>query len=120
MSWNIYADADEVREKLKVAKETLPGLAEIEMAERYFNELVDSYESKISELEGDISNKDDEIDGLQAQLDEYDTPGELEESAAAILTYYTGHEPSLGEVTSLKDDIMKLLVEKYNVSSGEI
>ena len=118
MSWNIYADADEVREKLKAAKETLPGLAEIEMAERYFNELVDSYESKISEQEGDIANKDDEIANLEAKLDEIEAGGDLMETAAGIISYHTGQNPSLGDVQWLHDEIAKLLVEKFKISSS--
>lgn len=117
-------DADEVRNLMKEAKECLPDLAEandkFDEAESSFNRLIESYEDKISELECDVQEKDDEIAGLEAQLAEIESAGELEESATAILTYYTGHAPSLGEVLSLKEDIAKLLNEKYHVSSGEL
>lgn len=117
-------DADEVRNLMKEAKECLPDLAEandkFDEAESSFNRLIESYEDKISELESDVQEKDDEIAGLEAQLAEIESAGELEESATAILTYYTGHDPSLGDVLSLKEDIAKLLKEKYHVSSGEL
>ena len=120
----IDCDADEVRELMKEAKECLPDLAEandkFNEAESSFNRLIESYEDKISELESDVQDKDDEIAGLQAQLDEMEGTGELEDSAAAILAYYTGHEPNLGDLLSLKEYIAKLLAEKYHVSFADL
>jgi len=120
----IDCDADEVRNLMKEAKECLPDIAEatakFEEAERSFNELIESYENRISILDGDVCDKDDEIDSLQEKIDELESYDTIETAAEKILAYYESdaHGPSLGEVMSLRDDIAKLLAEKYNIPAA--
>lgn len=44
----------------------------------------------------------------------------IEACCHILLKKYQGHEPSLGDVLSLKDDLEKLLTTKYNVSVGNL
>ena len=72
-------------------------------------------------MDADISNQNDEIEELQEQLDELKpSNGSLECYAASMLQSLTGHEPSMGEVLSLKEDLEKLLTTKYHISLGNI
>ena len=120
----IDCDADEVRDLMKEAKECLPDIAEatakFEEAENSFNSLIDSYETRISILEGDVSDKDDEIERLESRIEELESGDAIEDAAEKLLIYYTSdaHGPSMGEVMSLRDDIAKILTEKYHVSSA--
>ena len=57
---------------------------------------------------------------LEDELDEKLGYGSVEEFASAMLTEFTGHDPNMGEVLSLKDDLEKLLTTKYNISLGNL
>lgn len=111
-------DTDDVLEKLNEVRESFT--EKLDEAVSAVKELADDYENRISDLQGESCNKDDEIDELQNKLDELSSGGDLELYATSMLTSFTGHEPSLGDVLALKEDLEKLLTTKYNVSLGNL
>lgn len=116
-------NTDEVSEKLKEAREALSEetVDKINEVEEAFNECVARYESEIEDLKGIIDDRDSEIAELNDKIEEIQsTAGDLEDYAAKMLQAFTGHEPSMGEVLSLKEDLEKLLTTKYNISLGNL
>ena len=113
----------EVSEKLKEARESLSEetIDKINDAEEAFNECVARYESEIEDLKGIIDDKDSEISELNDKIDEMQsTSGTVEEYAEKMLKCFTGGEPNLGDVMSLKEDLENLLTTKYHVSLGNL
>lgn len=49
-----------------------------------------------------------------------DLPLDTEDAATALLSYYKGENPSLGDVLNLKQKIEEILVKEFGVSSGKI
>lgn len=68
------------------------------------------------DLQDRIDELEDENDKFGARVDELETSLGLEDLVAALLRSVGSDEPSLGTVLAVKDDIKKLLIEKYNIS----
>ena len=84
------------------------------------DKVVDEYDDRVERLEDEYSTLENEKLDLEDELDEKRGYGSVEEFASAMLTAFAGYEPNIGEVLSLKDDIAKLLIEKYNISEGNL
>ena len=81
--------------------------------------LVSEYEDRISELETANADLESRVDELEDEINSK-AISDLEEYASKMLQTFTGHEPNLGEVISLKEDLEKLLTTKYNISLGNL
>ena len=71
------------------------------------------------ELQSRIDDLEEENDELQSHVEELETSSSfsnIEDFMSTLLRSVGSDEPSLGTVLSLKDDIRKLLIEKYNIS----
>lgn len=86
---------------------------EIDSIKYDFDKIVDEYDDRVESLEGECST-------LENELDEKRGYGSVEEFASVMLTEFTGPDPNMGEVLSLKDDLEKLLTTKYNISLGKL
>lgn len=93
---------------------------EIDSIKYDFDKIVDEYDDRVESLEGECSTLENEKQDLEDELDEKRGYGSVEEFASAMLTEFTGHDPNMGEVLSLKDDLEKLLTTKYNISLGNL
>ena len=118
MSYN----AEDIRCKLKEVQKAI-ALGEATEDMMYdviheYDELIDFYDTQVEGMENDISNLDAEVSELHDKLNDIECTGSAEKFAESILRQCTGHDPSLGDVLSLKDDLVKLLTEKYQVSLG--
>lgn len=85
--------------------------------------LVAEYEDRIDNLEDDNSTLSSLVEELEEQLEEKEQElanANLEDYASSMLRTFTGHDPNMGEVLSLKDDLEKLLTTKYNISLGNL
>lgn len=81
------------------------------------------YEDRIDSLEDDNATLASRVEDLEEELEEKERAlanVNLEDYAASMLQSFTGHEPNMGEVLSLKDDLEKLLTTKYNISMGNL
>lgn len=74
--------------------------------------LVDNYEEQVSDLKQEVTDLENKQDA--------GTLGDIEDYAEHILKDFTGTEPNLGDVLLLKEELTKLLVNKFNVSMGNI
>lgn len=81
--------------------------------------LVDNYIEKVSDLEQEVDELQDEVNDLENKQDP-GTLGDIEDYAGHILRDFTGTEPNLGDVLLLKEELTKLLVNKFNVSQGNL
>jgi len=85
------------------------------------DKLVAEYEDRIDELETSNNDLEYRVSELEDALNEKESSQpNLEEYASAMLRTFTSHEPNMGEVLSLKDDLENLLTTKYNISLGNI
>ena len=85
--------------------------------------LVAEYEDCIDTLEDDNANLCSRVEELEEDLEEKEQAlanANLEDYASSMLQSFTGDEPNMGEVLSLKDDLEKLLTTKYNISLGNL
>lgn len=89
--------------------------SEIVELEVMFNRLNDAYERHINVLEGDYSNDQDTIEELRDRVRALDAR-DLEDFVTCMLKRFTGQNPSLGAIVSLKEDIENLLATKYHIS----
>ncbi len=96
-----------------------------DLAEEYTirDESIDPIRANIHQLEQDLQSRiddlEDENDELNSRVEELETSSafsNFEDFVSALLRSVGSDEPSLGMVLALKDDIKKLLVEKYNIS----
>lgn len=78
--------------------------------------LVDNYEEQVSNLKQELQ---DEVNDLENKQDS-GTLGDIEDYAEHILKDFTGTDPNLGDVLLLKEELTKLLVNKFNVSQGNL
>lgn len=123
-----YTDPDQVRREFTEIREDLNNEEDLsvikdklDVAISDFDELIEDYDRHCEILDGDISDQNDEIEELQEQLDELKpSNGSLECYAASMLQSFTGHDPSMGDVLLLKEDLEKLLTTKYHISLGNI
>ena len=93
---------------------------EIDSIKYDIDKIVDEYDDRVERLEDECSTLENEKLDLEDELDEKRGYGSVEEFASAMLVAFAGHEPNLGEVISLKEDLEKLLTTKYNISLGNI
>lgn len=93
--------------------------AEIDSICDDIDSLVSEYDEEITSIKDERDIYAESCDELECELDEYKA-GSVETYASKILFAFTGHEPNLGEVLSLKDDLEKLLTTKYNISLGNL
>lgn len=123
-----YTDPDQVRREFTEIREDLDNEEDLsvikdklDLAISDFDELTDDYDRQINNMDADISEQNEEIEELQEQLGALKpSGGSLELYAASMLQSFTGHEPNMGEVLSLKDDLEKLLTTKHNISMGNL
>ena len=73
----------------------------------------------MSDLGQTVNNLQEKVDDLENKLDS-GTLGDLEDYAIYILKDFTGTEPNLGDVFLLKKELAKLLVNKFNLSMGNL
>lgn len=111
---DILTELEELSEKYSIPENELNGIR------RELRDIENEYEDRISDLESESSNKDDEIDELNDKVWDLQGTYNLEGYASKMLTDFTGHEPNLGEVLSLKDDLEKLLTTKHNIPMGNL
>lgn len=81
--------------------------------------LVDNYIEQVSDLEQKVNELRDEVNDLENKQDS-GTLGDIEDYAGHILRDFTGTDPNLGDVLLLKEELTKLLVNKFNVSMGNL
>lgn len=81
--------------------------------------LVNNYEGQVSDLKQEVDELQDEVNDLENKQDS-GTLGDIEDYAGHILRDFTGTEPNLGDVLLLKEELTKLLVNKFNVSQGNL
>lgn len=123
-----YTDPDQVRREFTEIREDLNNEEDLsiikdklDIAISDFDEFIEDYDRHYEILDGDISDQNAEIEELQEQLDELKSSnGSLECYAAKMLQSFTGHDPSMGDVLLLKEDLEKLLTTKYHISLGNI
>ena len=77
--------------------------------------LVDNYEEQVSDLVVEKNELQDEVNDLENKLDS-GLLGDIEDYAEHILKDFTGTDPNLGDVLMFKEELTKLLVNKFNVS----
>lgn len=81
--------------------------------------LVDNYIEQVSDLEQEVDGLQDEVHDLENKVDS-GTLGDIKDYAEHILKDFTGTDPNLGDVLLLKEELTKLLVNKFNVSQGNL
>ena len=81
--------------------------------------LVDNYEEQVSDLVVEKNELQDEVNDLENKLDS-GLLGDIEDYAEHILKDFTGTDPNLGDVLMFKEELTKLLVNKFNVSRGNL
>lgn len=74
--------------------------------------LVDNYEEQVSDLKQEVTDLENKQDA--------GTLGDIEDYSEHILKDFTGTDPNLGDVLLLKEELTKLLVNKFNVSLGNL
>lgn len=92
----------------------------IENIKQSIDNLVSDYEEHIDNLNNELNDLEDEKQDLEDELDEKRGYGSVEEFASAMLLAFAGHDPNMGEVLSLKEDLEKLLTTKYHISLGNL
>lgn len=103
---DIDADLDDLAEEYTIPDETLDPIRDnIHRLER-------DLQSRIDELE----DENDELTSRVEELEESSSFSNFEDFVSTLLRSVGSDEPSLGTVLALKDDIAKLLIEKYNIS----
>lgn len=123
-----YTDPDQVRRQFTEIREDLENEEDLsviknklDIAISDFDELTADYDQQINNMDADISEQNEEIEDLEEQLRALKpSGGSLELYAASMLQSFTGQEPSMGDVLSLKDDLEKLLTTKHNISLGNL
>ena len=81
--------------------------------------LVSEYDGENERLKNEADAASDNVEELEEELNSYKA-GKVETYASKMLEAFTGHEPNLGEVLSLKDDLEQLLTTKYHISLGNL
>lgn len=74
--------------------------------------LEEDLQARIDELE----NENEELTSHVEELETSSSFSNFEDFVSTLLRSVGSDEPSLGTVLALKDDIRKLLIEKYNIS----
>lgn len=113
-----YDTIADVIDALAEYENTADDLPTLDAIKDSLDEIASNYESRIAELECDLDNLQDTCDDLEEKL--CNNESHVEAYAASMLKNFTGHEPSLGEVLSLTEEITKILVKKFNISTGNL
>ena len=105
--------ADDIRGALDgLAEEyTIPD-ADILPIQQDVERLEEDLQSRIDELE----EENEELTSHVEELETSSSFSNFEDFVSALLRSVGSDEPSLGTVLAVKDDIKKLLIEKYNIS----
>lgn len=90
-----------------------------DITEESIENIKQSIDNLVSDYEGQIDNLNNELNDLEDELNEKQY-GSVEEFASAMLLAFAGHDPNMGEVLSLKEDLEKLLTTKYHISLGNL
>lgn len=77
---------------------------------------VRNLESSLQSRIDDLEEENDELSSRVEELEESSSFSNFEDFVSTLLRSVGSDEPSLGTVLALKDDIAKLLIEKYNIS----
>lgn len=77
---------------------------------------VRNLESSLQSRIDDLEEENDELSSRVEELEESSSFSNFENFVSSLLRSVGSDEPSLGTVLALKDDIKKLLVEKYHIS----
>lgn len=113
-----YDTIDDVVDALDEYENTADDLTTLEVIKTSLNEIASNYEDRIAELEGDLDDLQEECDRLEEKL--CNNSSHVEEYASSMLKNFTNYEPSLDDVLSLTEEITKILVEKFNISTGNL
>lgn len=113
-----YDTIDDVVDALDEYENTADDLTTLEGIKTSLNEIASNYEDRIAEHEGDLDDLQEECDRLEEKL--CNNASYVEEYASSMLKNFTNYEPSLGDVLSLTEEITKILVEKFNISTGNL
>lgn len=92
-------DADNIKDKLEDV------ISDVQILEHDLQSRID-----------DLEEENDELRSRVEELEVSSSFSNFEDFVSALLRSVGSDEPSLGKVISLKDDIRKLLIEKYNIS----
>jgi len=77
---------------------------------------VRNLESSLQSRIDDLEEENDELSSRVEELEESSSFSNFEDFVSSLLRSVGSDEPSLGTVLAVKDDIKKLLVEKYHIS----
>lgn len=113
-----YDTIADVIDALDGYENTADNLTALDTIKDSLVEIASNYEYRIAELECDLDNLQDKCDDLEENLCNNESP--VEAYAASMLETFTGYKPSLDDVLSLTEEITKILVEKFNVSTGNL
>lgn len=86
-------------------EDILPIQQDVERLEEYLQDRIDDLEEENEELKSRVE-----------ELETSSSFSNFEDFVYTLLRSVGSDEPSLGMVIALKDDIRKLLIEKYNIS----
>lgn len=119
MSTRRYETISDVVLALEEYKEVATsGLPDIEDIVDSLNEIESNYEDELRDKGIDYDDLQDKCDDLEERL--CNNESHVEGYAASMLENFTGYKPSLGDVLSLTEEITKILVEKFNISTGNL
>lgn len=96
-------DADDIKDKLENV------ISDVEILEHDLQCRIDDLEEENEELKSRIE-----------ELEESSSFSNFEDFVSTLLCSVSSDDPSLGTVLALKDDIAKLLIDKYNISEGNL
>ena len=103
---DIDADLDDLAEEYTIPDESLDPIRD------NIHRLEQDLQSRIDDLE----DENDELKSRIQEQEESSSFSNFEDFVSTLLRSVDSDEPSLGLVLAVKDDIKKLLVEKYNIS----
>ena len=95
-----------------------PAKIKADIEEAVNNTSVDVIPSILSDIDTLVDNYEEQVSNLKQELQ--DEVNDLENYAEHILKDFTGTDPNLGDVLLLKEELTKLLVNKFNVSQGNL
>lgn len=82
-------------------------------------DVISDVETLEHDLQSRIDDLEEENDELKSRVEELETSSSFsnfEDFVSTLLRNVGSDDPSLGTVLAVKDDIKKLLVEKYHIS----
>lgn len=103
-----------------------PAKIKADIEEAVNNTSVDAIQSILSDIDTLVDNYEEQVSDLKQEVTDLEnkqdtgTLGDIEDYAEHILKDFTGTDPNLGDVLLLKEELTKLLVNKFNVSQGNL